>query len=641
MKYKLLQSFVFVVSIWYLILFAWFYIDYFTFDFIIHVFSGGGTNVDGIDVSMLEPVKQVLTYWTFPSLLITAIAIILGIFLAFLIEFLSIRKKNNIIKPADEWRGIKVSMGKLPLPAWKPELQKCNTFILNTVRTLNKNNKPKDNLSEQLESRHLQILCEILSYIDSNKDAFVGPGHGVNLLQHTLDVLKRSWTPNCDPLTPIVAAAHDAGKVLAWQRHPENNEWRRVGFHDDYGMLLISSLDSFQALDEEEKSVLKICIGYGHKENKIPILSKGLALRVEKILSIVNQMDRLQTSIEKKEVLDKGLSLDVVIDAFIRAVKDSPFNTSETPNGSESICFRKGQTLYLLEPGFRDIFLSKLPEDIAAGFGSGFRKMGNMSPPTVALINYLKEAHWIIQDGNGMKSECGLWSVQFGKKIFNGVLAVKLPEEILDQLPDETPYDVRFDCPLKTEPGQKLNPLDKPAAKELSLLEKKARALAGTMDITFEVALKQVNSKKDEILKAHQDTEVETKAVEVVTEQNNVKGIISPETNFESSNQNEPPSLVTNQTSPDQKDRDSVHSNVDNNPETTIKNQKIIERKVDTLDEHLPDFVFDMELVRNNAQKNLQADRPDNNDDATPTTHSKRTPSAKKKMSQDASKLRI
>lgn len=85
----------------------------------------------------------------------------------------------------------------------------------------------------------------ILFFIWSNDDAFVGDGHGVSLWEHTLDVLDRSRPHVFDPLIPIAAAAHDAGKILAWERHPKSGEWKRVGYHDDCGMLLVSSLDSF------------------------------------------------------------------------------------------------------------------------------------------------------------------------------------------------------------------------------------------------------------------------------------------------------------------------------------------------------------------------------------------------------------
>lgn len=91
-----------------------------------------------------------------------------------------------------------------------------------------------------------------------------------------------------------------------------------------------------------------------------------------------------------------------------------------------------------------------------------------------------------------MTSECGLWSINIGRKLFNGVLAVNLPPDIAKKLPDNSNYEVVFSCPLKIAAGEKLEPDDAPIVneilekeelvglteEELLKLEKKARQLS-------------------------------------------------------------------------------------------------------------------------------------------------------------------
>lgn len=399
-------------------------------------------------------------------------------------------KMGSVKIKKDEWRGISVSMSTLPKPDWIPKLGKYNSDEFQQII----NKKLEQYITEiNFQKSHSDLLSDILFYIKKfGKDSFVGAGHAVSLYEHTLSVLTEAWTPDCDPLIPIAAAAHDAGKILAWKKNPKSESWEKVGFHDDYGMLLISSLPSFLELSEDEQLVLKIVIGYAHKENQRPILKKNLDQRVEEILSVVNAADRKKTAQEKEEVLEKNKAPEVVTDAFLRALINSPFNTPKSKRGDNSICFKKGNVVYLLEPGFRDLFLNELHPDIAAAFGTGFRRIGNMSAPTVALINHLKKIGWLVETGNGMTSECGLWSINIGRKLFNGVLAVNLPPDIAKKLPDNSNYEVVFSCPLKIAAGEKLVPDDAPIVneilekeelvglteEELLKLEKKARQLS-------------------------------------------------------------------------------------------------------------------------------------------------------------------
>lgn len=45
---------------------------------------------------------------------------------------------------------------------------------------------------------------------------------------------------------------------------------------------------------------------------------------------------------------------------------------------------------------------------------------------------------FVSKKGDGVTSECGLWSVEIGTKVFNGVIVVKLPISFPRKLTDET-----------------------------------------------------------------------------------------------------------------------------------------------------------------------------------------------------------
>lgn len=507
MKKRLLGSIIFIFCFWWIVLYVTWLVSIGGFNDVYHQLFVENKLPDFMYV--FELIKISFFDWGIPIFLIAILSsffTVSSVFAFYIFKNYKFYKKNVV---TDSWSGININIGELPKPSWMPEKIIRSPIVTEYVNSkllvLNEEQKVTEN--------HKELLLDVLSYIFQTKEtSFVGYGHGNNLYEHTLNVLNVCWTKNCDPLIPITAAAHDAGKIISWKINSDTNNWQRVGMHDDYGALLISTFPSFQKLDEEEKYVLKIAIGFGHKEKKIPLMSEERFRRVDNIFAVVNKNDRIQTAIEKKKVLDKKESPEMITEAFVEAVKASPFNTPKTRRGQNAICFRKGEIIYLLEPGFRDLFLSMLPPDIAAAYGGGYRRVGNISPPTVALINHMKNIGWLVEEGNGMKSECGLWSVKVGNKIFNGVLALKLPMEIIEHLPDETGYEIRLNCPLKVSPGVPLNPADSIPKEKLTAIEKKAKQLSVITGQSYESILSKL---KEQVLE-----EIKNESVKKNTQEN-------------------------------------------------------------------------------------------------------------------------
>ncbi|MBE0468258.1 MAG: hypothetical protein IBX55_01950 [Methyloprofundus sp.] len=494
MRKKLLSSVTFIVAFWWVTFYFYWYLGIESVkDVFQEIFSFA--SMPSLREAWL-PIEISFLYWVIPILGIVAAAIFFGIIISLAIAVIPKVISEEKLSRKVSWRGVGISLGDLPLPEWKIHLEKYMAEGIDKFID-EKGNTGKENEAKKVtfSTKHKKLLTDILFYIWANKNsAYAGAGHGVDLYRHTISVLDQAWSPGCDPLIPIAAAAHDAGKVMTFKKNPDTNDWEAKGFHDDFGMLLVATMDSFEELDEDEKLILKIVIGYGHKEHKRPVLENNIEQRVQEIFSVINKSDREQTAREKKEVL-KSTTPQIITEAFLKALTNAPFQTQNTKRGAESICFRREDIVYLLEPGFRDLFLNKLPDDVAAAYGEGFRRIGNMSPPTVALINHLKNLGWLVEEGNGMTSECGLWSVEIGKKVFNGVLAVRLPENIIKSLPGDSVYEVRFSCPLKVGPKTVLKPKDRLSSEQMDSIQKKARqlhALTGkSMDSLVELLKKE------------------------------------------------------------------------------------------------------------------------------------------------------
>ncbi|WFE68177.1 hypothetical protein P8S54_08100 [Thiomicrospira sp. R3] len=252
MRKKLLSSFIFIVVFWWVFFYFYWYINIQTVeDFFSQLFST--RTLPDINEA-IYPIKVSFFYWVLPVLGIVVATMLFGFLAAVLFTVVPRKLHSAKLDRKVKWRGIGISIGDLPMPEWKVELENYSVQKIKTL-IIEKNggeDPSAKGYNGRFTSAHEKLISDILFFIWKNREvAFVGAGHGVNLYQHTLSVLQSSWTEDCDPLIPIVAAAHDAGKVVAYKKHPETDEWIRLGYHDDYGMLLVSSLDSFDQLKDE------------------------------------------------------------------------------------------------------------------------------------------------------------------------------------------------------------------------------------------------------------------------------------------------------------------------------------------------------------------------------------------------------
>lgn len=410
-----------------------------------------------------EPIIVVFKVWVAP---VAGIVLTAGI-VSFIFSWLSVAapkayRKKSLNKETNV-EGVKINMGVLPIPKWKVKVPKYRAEDINLFLQAKLATYGEKEL--KFEDRHKKLFLDILIYIWSKRnESFVGAGHQGDLYEHTLGALDKSWKGWKDPLVPIAVAGHDAGKIFAFNPKIPNADrhnpahWDRVGYHDDYSMMFVTSLDSFQFLTTLEKETLRIALGYSHKQKFMPVLKPEVEARVKYLLKQFTVADKEQTAQEKSQLLLEKVTEQNLTDAFLTALKRSVFQNKNLARGQQSTCFKKDGIVYILEPGFRDLFLAQYPEDVAAAFGAGYRRVGNMSPATIYLVNFLKQKGWLLERANNMKSKCGLWVAKSGKMIFNGVIAVKLPEEVLDILPEDSTYEISLTCPLDMQPQDRIEP---------------------------------------------------------------------------------------------------------------------------------------------------------------------------------------
>lgn len=384
---------------------------------------------------------RVLSHWTLPSLLSIGAAFAAGIGIAWMAAVLLRRKAMRRSKPAGGWRGIRVSLGELPKPDWAPP--PALPLLTLTV----------DSLPETAPV-YRRLLVEALSYLAAHPDAYVGPGHSGSLLDHTLNVINMLYQTGADgthaledPLLPALAAAHDAGKVLAW-RKTASGEWRKRGEHDDWGGLIVSQLPSFLDLPSPEQRILALALRYGHKPRRIPHLPPEDARRLTLLQSALSGADRAATAAEKRHVLTSLDKPAVLEAAFMDALAVVPFQSPGAKHGLAAVGWRRDARVFLLEEGLRKAVLRELAPDVAAAYGGTYRAPGRVAPITRDLLAMFAAKGWLLAEHDGMAAEPALWNMRSGTIDFAGVIVLDLPEDLLAKLPANAPFKITLGRPL-------------------------------------------------------------------------------------------------------------------------------------------------------------------------------------------------
>jgi len=407
-----------------------------------HRLTGHTVSIDPLTSGLYS--LRILRRWSLPVFGLTLLAVLGGVALMWVAFHVAATLRGKRVRSnatGSRWQGVSLSMGSLPKPAW------ANMPIAGV------DIEAEGALSKRLHAMtetQRAVFGEVLGLLAAHPDAFVGDGHHGTLLEHTLHVLERLPASCNDPLLPIAAAAHDAGKILAWKRD-DAGQWQRRGWHDDLGGLLLSALPSVERLPETESRILILALRFAHKRQRTPVMPLWTDTeRLHKIQDAITDADHTATAVEKQQALETLNKDTLLMRAFIEALPTMQFQVPGLRKGVQATGWRKGNRVYLSEPRLRECVseaMQKIDAHAAAAW-SVPRKKGQLARQTADLIDVLAKSGWIVSQVDSWTATPPLWIVQSGTITLRGILIVDLPAEHQSRLPGDAPYEMTVTGPL-------------------------------------------------------------------------------------------------------------------------------------------------------------------------------------------------
>ena len=353
-----------------------------------------------------------------PLILLSAV---IGYILAWGLAFLSDLNRTRRFRGYGEYRGLTVTLGTLPEPE-KLEFENVEIKI------------PLNNFS----TKHAAFIRDVLSLIYSHTVP-AGVGHGdLTLFDHTLNVIDKAIDIKVtSPNSLSAIAAHDIGKVKTFIK--EGDEWVIQGKHDEIGASLIAKLDSWWALDEDDRHIIYYAVKYSHKPELIPeVIHKREA--IVKCVEDVRHVDHNVTGEEKEAVVEVIEEQQSLLDLFKQFLQETPLRTSNTANGQKAGGWIKHGHVFVLENYFKDNYLANTHPDVLAAYNELGKKV-RFSKLTKELLKQLNDDGLLVKkwgDEKITKTSDALWVIKCGTVQFIKVIIVPLTEDIKDLVGHES-----------------------------------------------------------------------------------------------------------------------------------------------------------------------------------------------------------
>jgi hypothetical protein len=380
---------------------------------------GLGTAVD-VQVNMLM-------FWTVPMMVIWVVGVGLGYLVTDLRMRREQRKREEGLRPAGEFWGVTVlpySLGSLPqsttpklsgVPIVFAEKGKAprGTMYIDLKGTVGESFK-------MLTTAESQLAKELLQLLFAQPDHFAGLGHGVGLLEHTLNVVgEAAHRCTSEFRMPLLAAlAHDVGKLITFQRD-KDGEWVRRGLHTRESARILATLPGFQQLPEVHQRALMLAVKYDHAPNQIPELrgereATQLAMRV---ISALAHADRTATAAEKDRNLEKLKPEDLLWKDFVDFLREAPVVQRGKKGAANQVNNPPDSPyLYVYEAPWRDAAVRRLPPEVAAALDLTRRDAGKMAKYTRILAARLRKEGLLVEqfEGKHVTETNPLWDIQSG-----------------------------------------------------------------------------------------------------------------------------------------------------------------------------------------------------------------------------------
>lgn len=424
---------------------------------------------------------RLLTYWTMPVLALWFGSIVVGAVIAEVNCQITLRSRSKNLLPTGEFWGVTVatySLGSLPM-ATTPKLAGKKVSLLPKAPDGSIAVQVKGALKEvvkMLSPAERQTSEELIQLLLAAPEHYAGLGHGVGLLEHTLNVVAEAASKcTTEFRLPFLAAlAHDIGKLITFVPDGKGG-WTRKGLHSRESARILVTLPGFRELPEVHQNGLILAVKYDHAPNKMPALrgDKEASMLGLRIISALSQSDRAATAGEKDRHLERLQPEDLLWKDFVDFIREAPVVQRGKPGVANQLNNPADSPyLYIYEAAWRDAAVRRMPPEVAAALDLTRRDAGKLAKYTRILTERLRKEGLLLEtynstDKDGVVSKLAvsesnpLWDIQSGTGekavVLRGILIVNADElwkKVNFRLGVKSPYPVAILAPNANAEGR-------------------------------------------------------------------------------------------------------------------------------------------------------------------------------------------
>lgn len=452
MRSKLLKSFIYVFSFWWMLFAIWWSLTdpqvnhealirvHRLLPFMPVTLPEGSVNV----LHAWGIQKQVLMYWSVPFIVASALMAAGGAGAMWYFTWTEHKARIAREAPRGKFRGASMTMGPLPMPKATPrEVLDLGAADSEAFACMSEGEKA--------------LLVDIIGIISAHPNAFSGSGIGVSLLEHTVRVVEEALSSKNRPgLSAIVAAAHETGKITAFRKEPDG-EWVRIKNPDREAARHLATLDTWWNLPSDTRLAILFAVKYKSAPALLPEIDENPHIHklAKDLLYRAAESTGKVAAVAKERVLAKQELPAVALKGFLDALPTLPFQDG-LPKGVKAVGWKVGTRIYLLEMHLRTTVMAKLDPDIRGALEGAYAGRDSLAKFTQELLKAFDSKGWLVKEHLKTKLEAkdALWIVQAGKYEFKGVIILDLPKDYLEVLPSkDSLYELSIKGPLFPPPA--------------------------------------------------------------------------------------------------------------------------------------------------------------------------------------------
>ena len=431
---------------------------------------------------------HLLMYWTIPLLVVWVGSLLVGVVLSEVRCRAGLKKQVVTLQPSGSFWGVMVphySLGALPM-ATTPKLQGdpvkfTGAEAIDPAHRISWRRRIRSatpihvqgtiQRAVQFLSPAERALCEeLIQLLLGAPDHFAGLGHGVGLLEHTLNVSAEAAAKCTEEFRlPLLAAlAHDVGKLVTFQPDGKGG-WVRKGLHSRESGRILATLPSFQELPELHQRALILAVKHDHAPSKMPILrgereATQLAMR---IINALSAADKSATAAEKERHLERIQPEDLLWQDFITFLREAPVVQRGKKGAANQVNNPPDSPyLFIYEAPWRDEAVRRLPPEVAAALDLTRRDPGKLAKYTRILVSRLRKEGLLVEEfgEHQVSADNPLWDIQSGvgekAVVLRGIIVLKadaLWKLVNYRLSVKSPFPVQILAPNADADGSVRN----------------------------------------------------------------------------------------------------------------------------------------------------------------------------------------